>query len=109
MAAATPSYDAKNDQRGVDRQAPTCDEGSRLWKEEGCNNDCTAAVGRTRRCVEDATSRRHGEAQAIPLSVMQGSQKPFPREAGEMGATVQHIEGGLEVAKRKHVASSEWK
>ena len=53
------------------------------------------------------TRRGHGEAQAVSLSVIQGSQEPDPSGTGAIGAEGQDIQGRLEVADRNHVAPSE--
>ena len=39
--------------------------------------------------------RGHREAQVTPLSVMEGSEKPDRRRAGEMGTEGQDIEGSV--------------
>ena len=40
--------------------------------------------------------RRHGETQAVPLSVLEGRQKLDPRGMGEMGTQSWNVEGALE-------------
>ena len=82
---------------------------SLLWKEVGCRKDCAAWVGQTKRSVVDVTRRRNGAALIVPLPVLEGNQKPDSREFLEMGAKGKDIKVKLEVAKRRHVASIEWK
>ena len=62
---------AQKDKRSVDKQAPTCD------KETGCGRRMGTeeikrhwVVGREE-VSWDVTKRRHGEALAVPLSVME--------------------------------------
>ena len=52
---------------------------------------------------------RHGKAQAFPLSVMEGSQKPDPRGLQEVGTVRDDFEEGMEVARRYCYASSQVK
>ena len=40
--------------------------------------------------------RRHGETQAVPLSVLEGRQKLDPRGIGEMGTQSWNVQGALE-------------
>ena len=47
--------------------------------------------------------RRHGETQAVPLSVLEGRRKLDPREIGEMGTQSWNVEGALEMTKMCHV------
>ena len=54
-------------------------------------------------------SRRHGKAQALPLSFMEGGQKPDPGRNGDMGAKGQNVERTLEVSTRNYVAPTEQK
>ena len=51
--------------------------------------------------------RRHGETQARPLPLMEGSQKPDPRGFGDFGTKRKNVEGRLEVAERHRDAPSE--
>ena len=51
--------------------------------------------------------RRPREAQIVALPVLEGNQKPDPREIVEMGAKSKNIKERLEVAKRNHDASFE--
>ena len=53
--------------------------------------------------------RRHGETQAVPLSVLKGSRKLDPRGIGEMRTQSWNVEGTLEMTKRCHVVSFERK
>ena len=72
MAGAYPWYAAKEDRRSVDRQAPQCDEetgrGRRMGAEK--NEVGRAEVSGLRQ------GRRHGETQAVPLTVLEGGQEP---------------------------------
>ena len=45
--------------------------------------------------------RRHGEAQAVPLRVMEGGQKPDSRGVGEMENTGQELRRRIESGKKK--------
>ena len=51
--------------------------------------------------------KRHREAQIVPLPVLEGNQKPDPREITEMGTKGKDIKERLEVAERNHGASLE--
>ena len=59
----------------------------------------------TRWSHEEMCTGCNKESEAVPLSVMEGGQKPDPRWLGEMGATSDHVEIRLVMAKRNHVAS----
>ena len=59
----------------------------------------TLLVGRVE--VWRLQQRRYGKAQAVPLSVMEESEKLDPRMVGEVGIEGHNIEGGLEVAERQ--------
>ena len=88
----------------MDGKAPTCDEEARRGRRLGAERDCTPLAGQTKSSVEDAKRRRHGEAQIVPLPVLEGGQKPDSRKAGENGSIMdghkRKIGSGKEESRR---------
>ena len=69
-------------------------------------------LGRTTTSVGLRQEKRYGEAQSVPRSFLEGSQKSGPRGFGEMGTTGKNV-GGLEVADRgitsRPLSGSHWR
>ena len=60
--------------------------------------------GRTKRNVSRLQQgRRHGETQAVPLSVMEGNHEADLGGFAEVGTKGKNFEGGLEMSMRRHV------
>ena len=99
-AGADPSYALKkdNDAWTVKHRHVV----GKLVVEGGCVQNRlydTSLVGRVE--VWRLQQRRYGKAQAVPLSVMEESEKLDPRMVGEVGIEGYNFEGGLEVVERQ--------
>ena len=106
VAGANPRCVTKEDQRSADRQAPKCDEEACRRRRMGATTDCTPLVGQMKRFVGTVTKKKAQKNTGCTIVHHGGEAKPDPRETEEMGATSEHIEGRLEVAKWNHVATS---
>ena len=78
LAGANPGYAATEGQRLWTVKHRNATRECWSWKEDGCRRDMATLVGRTKKSGEAATRKKERKTQAVPLSVMEGSQEPNP-------------------------------